>query len=784
MQEKSWVLRGVDAETRQRIEAEAESRGVPVADYLTDVLLQRALVEQFAAAAAAEPAPAIETQPRAAAQPTENFAFRHRVEALERRVSLAVGGLDSAVHALDSSVFGLAARLDETEALASETADGVSHAFETLGGELAALRKRAGDTDEGLGALYEAHESAKAETTAKLTEVEQKLDVADAVARSADRATAQLADAYERLKHAVADDFSSFAIETAGRLNQQLEDVRAAADTAAEQADAAVAHLVQELRAVRAALEDRLDESAADTRARMQEAFEEADERFDALAIRLKDNERLAVRTGEQLRAEMADIEDGAQTALEETAETLRQAGAALATEFARATQDNRAALESVHADLSREMEELRERHNGAVSRLKAVDGTAMTALQETASLRLAVETRLSQSESGLKSQLDQAQTAWRDHLAALTARIANQERDRSEAEQALRNEGERIEACTLAALEKLARDRAEGDAALEAKIEASSADARELQNGVMARLKLVESALGAQDLSGAVSAALEPVNAKLAKLEDNAATQREENERLLQQLEMSMLTRESGLADRITQVERDLALRPVDRDFDQRLGKLEAAAGNVQTEEGLTELRAQVATLSVQVESQRLDAGLMQQVEEFGSRLAATQSQATDATDQAQGLARMLGRLAAQQAEAMTLTGERIQRLEARTGEIGDAAPSNALDALQQRMAEMETRQTQGLDRLRAEISRFITDNEARFEAIESGLSAQQAIGSHASAFEELRRRIEERVLGVEQRSIRALEQVADTMAVLEQRFSQTEEERAARSA
>ena len=577
------------------------------------------------------------------------------------------------------------------------------------------------------------------------------------------------------MKHAVADDFSTFAIETAGRLNQQLEDVRAAAETAAEQADAAVAHLVQELRAVRAALEDRLDESAADTRARMQEAFEETDERFDALAARLKDNERLVIRTGEQLRAEMADIEDGAQTALEETAETLRQAGAALAAEFARATQDNRTALESVHADLSREVEDLRERHNGAVSRLKAVDGTAMTALQETASLRLAMETRLSHSESGLKAQLDQAQIAWRDHVAALTARIANQERDRSEAEQALRNEGERIEACTLAALEKLARDRAAGDAALEAKIEAGSADARELQSGVMARLKLVESALGAQDLSGAVSAALEPVNAKLATLEENAATQREENERLLQQLEMSMLTRESDLADRVTQA--NLA-------FDQRLNKLEGGADNAQLESGLTELRAQLATLSVQVESQRLDAGLMQQVEDLGGRLSNTQNQAADAADRVQGLARMLGRLAAQQAETLTLTEERMERLEARGGSEPGEVSSNALAALQQRMAEMETRQTQGLDRLRAEISRFITDNEARFEAIENGLSAQQAIGDHATAFEDLRRRIEERILGVEQRSVRALEQVADTMAVLEQRFTQSEEDRAVRSA
>jgi hypothetical protein len=42
------------------------------------------------------------------------------------------------------------------------------------------------------------------------------------------------------------------------------------------------------------------------------------------------------------------------------------------------------------------------------------------------------------------------------------------------------------------------------------------------------------------------------------------------------------------------------------------------------------------------------------------------------------------------------------------------------------------------------------------------------------AAEFKALRQRVEDRIMGVEQRSVRALEQVADTMAVLEQRFSE----------
>ncbi|MGH6949862.1 MAG: hypothetical protein ACREH4_03260, partial [Vitreimonas sp.] len=71
-------------------------------------------------------------------------------------------------------------------------------------------------------------------------------------------------------------------------------------------------------------------------------------------------------------------------------------------------------------------------------------------------------------------------------------------------------------------------------------------------------------------------------------------------------------------------------------------------------------------------------------------------------------------------------------------------------------------------IEQLRCDIARFIGENARRLEALE-----QPAPSAIADDFEALRRRIEERMLDVERRSVSALEQVVDTMAVLEQRFS-----------
>src|SRR5690606_38386994 len=121
--------------------------------------------------------------------------------------------------------------------------------------------------------------------------------------------------------------------ESMARLDAGLDEIRATADNAAKQADAAATHLITELRAMREAIDARVSEGQEQTRQRMQAAVAETTQRINTLAERVAKTERLAQRSAEQLRAQIADVEDAAQTALEETAESLRQAGASLTAE-------------------------------------------------------------------------------------------------------------------------------------------------------------------------------------------------------------------------------------------------------------------------------------------------------------------------------------------------------------------------------------------------------------------------------------------------------------------
>ena len=708
MSDNSWVLRGVDAETRQRAEQEAARRGVSLADYLTDVVLQMALTEQLGTPAAqeAEPDQQIQAGETAAGAEQADFAVRHRLQALERRLGLAVGGLDSAFHALDSSMFGLAARVDEAEVLAADTADLLNQALQDNAAQLGALRKRLGDAEDQTGVLAEAQEA----LGQRCDGLAQHLAAVDEAARTANASAEQLAAAHEALKFAVAEDFSAFAGETAQRLSDGLDEVRAAADAAAEQADAAVAHLVNELRAVREAVEERLNDSVAETRARVQSAFADAAERMNGLGERVNECERLTTQTAEQLRAQIADVEDAAQTAIEETAETLRQAGAALASECARAARDNRTALESVHSDLSGEIADLRERQGAGLARLKLIDTVVTNALGEVASLRESAETRAAQGEAAVRAVLAQAQADWDARHNAATARLEKLERENAEAHMALHAETERVESCVFAALEKLGGDRAEGDAALARRIDAL----RDQGSDALARLAEVDQTVGRQA------------------------------ERLAQ-LEAHVATTASAVADQIERLETELSLRAIDCAFDERLLRLEAAAEKDDTAHALAAVRGQLGALAAKVDARDNDTALAQRLEEFNARLFASEAQAGESADRIHGMARLLSRLSAQNAGA------------------------EAVQALERRVGELEQKQREAIERLHADIAHFIGENERRLETLEQAPTSDGDIGAE---FEALRRRIEERVLGVEQRSVRALEQVADTMAVLEERF------------
>lgn len=642
MSENCWVLEGVDAENRRRAVEEAERRGVPLGDYLTEIVARTALADRIAPAAAAPEQEALE-----AASPRGNSPDRYLVEALERRLGLAV-------EALDGSVCGLAARVDEAEASAVAAADQLNQRLQDAGDHLAALHQR----------LASAEEQAEA----------------------ASASTAQLA---------------------AG-----LDEARAAADTASAQADAAVGHLLQELRTVSEAVEVRLQESATETRARVQAAFADATEYMNTLAGRATDCEQLALQSAEQLRTQIADVEDGAQTAIEATAETLRQAGAALAAEFAHATRETRSALENVHHDLSVEIADLREQQASGAARLEQLDAASTTLMSDVTAMRQTMDARAAQGEEAVRAVLARAQAEW-------DAR-----------HDALRADSERIEARAFAVLEKVANDRAAGD---DAALHRELADVRDQASGALARLTLLDRAIGSRDLIAAGEAGAAP------------------------------------LSGRLTQIEAALAVQGapsiVDRSFDERLLRLEAAHESEETAHALAALRGQVGAVAAQLDAQQIEGAQL---------LDDLRAQVGEAADRAQGAVQAANRMSAQTSEAE----ERLHKLELVVVDLRQETPpseggaAEAVQSIERRVAEFEQRQEVAVEQLRADIARLIDENARRLEALD-----QPVPTDIATEFDGLRRRIEERILDVEQRSVRALEQAADTMAVLEQRFSDSPE-------
>lgn len=714
MSDNSWVLKGVDPETRQKAVEEATRLGVSLADYLTDIVLRSALTDQFSAMAAEEAEAAPEPEgPFSPPAGSEAFAVRHRIKSLERRLGAAVGGLDGAIHALDTALVEITGRVGDVEAFSSDTALALNSALQDINANLGAVRLHISDVEVNTGALSEANDVEHAALADRCVNLDQRIDRVQDIALTADRTTALLADAHELLKNAVAHDFADFARESSARLHAGLNEVRAAADIAAQEAEAAGEHLVTELRALRDSIEQRLADSAAETRGRMQAAFADTAERMATLTERVIENERFSARMVDNLRAQVADVEDGAQTALEETAETLRQAGAALSAEIQRNARDTQAAIESVHADLSVEVSELRERQAGGFARLKQVDGEL----------------------NAMRSVAGHAQKDWEQRFEGLVARLSGSEANTTLLRTELHAESNRIEECTLAALENLAARLATTDSNHEALL----AETRRAEEAGLA---------AAQQLAHNITAGDAATSARLtqAAIEQDAAVQQ-----LRRQLDQDLGViheRQDGVLARLQTIDKALA----------------RAADGVD----LTALQQQIGELSAQ-----LDQAAMARLDDVFARLTAIENQGSETSEHVHGVARMLGRVSAQTAEADTQAEARLHKLEMSVADLGLAQrlPGGGadVDALQERLAAFEERQAHALDILRNDIVRFVTDNDRRLAALETPEDHRDL----ATEFEALRKRIEERILGVEQRSVRTLEQVVDTVTLLEQRFS-----------
>ena len=113
--------------------------------------------------------------------------------------------------------------------------------------------------------------------------------------------------------------------------------------------------------------------------------------------------------------------------------------------------------------------------------------------------------------------------------------------------------------------------------------------------------------------------------------------------------------------------------------------------------------------------------------------------------------------------------------RLDARDTQTEAIAAS-----LEQRFAGLERRQAEALEAMHAGLAQIFNETEARFGTLERALAEPGANEDGydsqriAVEFETLRQRIEDRILEVEKRSVRALEGVGETIALIAKKFNQ----------
>ena len=490
---------------------------------------------------------------------------------------------------------------------------------------------------------------------------------------------------------------------------------------------------------MRDVLDERVSDGVAETRARVQAAFAETSKHIAGLTDRVTENERFNSRVSEQLRAQIADVEDAAQIALEETAQALRQTDNVLAADIALASQESRAALENTRAALGAEIIAVREDQLSQLARLKLIDVAVGNTINELGAVREAVENRL-------RAALDDSQTETDARFDALSARTNNNERETAHLRQTLIVEIERVETSTFASLEKLARDIAASDTAAQSHTEAAARSVRTELDALRSQ-----------------------VSTEVEQLRDRSAA------------DITALREDqTGIAARLTLMDGALArVEAENAPLVARLALLEETSGGAETEQTLALIHQQIAALTERANDRSLEHTLT-------SRLADLETRTGAADEALQGVARMLNRVAAQSVESAQRAEERAHQVELALADVRldhislneKANIGNLVLALEVRVAGMEQRQTDALHTLRNDIARFVADNDARLATLEDSPTPATIAAPSASTddvlaqFQDLRTRIEDRIHGIEQRSVRTLEQVADTVAMIEQRF------------
>ncbi len=440
---QSWSLKGIDPKVREAAREAAARQGMSLGEFLNQALASQGQSLSHAPAAAAQTP---RMRARHAALPAtveyddddwtigggrlnDPSRLAQRLESIERRTQLAVTGLDRAVSTIARSVLGLAARIEDVEAVSTEAAERVAQALEqfriageTLSGKLERAEHEAQDAKR-------AFEHAGGDIQNVKQRLERQVSVAEEIARRAEAAASFLSSEIESRDAQVA---------------QTLAEARRVAEEAARQAAEASADAVSELRRLQETLTERVAESETSTRRAIETAVAEVSSESrgtrEALleeVVRLEGEIARRVGSVDDLKRQhddlIARIERAESGARESTAGLRQAAGAAIAdlrnaqlTLAARVKQVEDIAGQSGAIDLT----ELHQAQADIAERLAHLEAKADTS--PLANALAAFERRLATMESAAAPQklgeVDGAVKTLDQALQRLAQRIAETE--------------------------------------------------------------------------------------------------------------------------------------------------------------------------------------------------------------------------------------------------------------------------------------------------------------------------------------------------------------------
>lgn len=651
------------------------------------------------------------------------------------------------------------------------------------------------------------------DTQARLEAAHERIDtVADAAEAADARILADLLAAADTLSQRVATDFAA----ASDRIDAVFDHATDVGQTLARRADAAEAALTRLSQHA-----DVTDVAVAGLAQRGEEIGRRLEEQF---------SNALSEQSGD-LRASIGELAGSLEHArtsltsdvrrLETNAEAaLTRAHNALAAEINRVDTALGGELDRTREDLRGEIVHTNQRLQDTAAITRQLDAGLTKANAEAASFREAVDARFGESAAATEERFARARADMYERIDALGGRLETLNERAHQSHKVLSDEIIRVEASTLVALEAGAKARRDDVDALRAEFQQSAHtltadlehtqervsaevnDLRDLSRGVVARVNIVEDGLAACGrVIDAASMQVSALNTRMdqfaAKTDDTAIRESIAaiDARVGAVEGQALLLKSEELTDRIDELQTLIAaqaaraaddggVRDALMSLSARLSVVEIQAEGLRQDDysgRIEELRREIAANA----APRADAVAMQNalnsvssrlasletetrapkeepsaalIAELQAQIAAQDDLAAEAAERVAGLARVISDVSTHAADAETHATARLAKLEAamsdlRFNEAGEPTGdfSIALDA--------------HIGAIRTDLAGALEELHVRMLSLEQNTTAHDFVA--------IRKALEERHLALEAKTVRALDQLTRTVALLSRKFA-----------